>query len=62
MALRRWKEVLKIVAGDVHEAKVLVKKAMDGVLQSEFMQEKGFVEWEQVFWLEENFSKWVERW
>lgn len=62
MALRRWKEVLKIVAGDVHEAKVLVKKAMDGVLQSEFMQEKGFVEWEQVFRSEENFSKWVERW
>jgi hypothetical protein len=61
MAEARWKECLKISEGNVDNAKVLIQNAIEGLVQNKFMQEKGLLEWEQIFRSQDNFSKWLDR-
>jgi hypothetical protein len=61
MAELRWKEALKISAGDVGAAKLLLRNAIDALTDSKFHKENGFLEWDQIFRSEENLTKWIEK-
>jgi hypothetical protein len=61
MAANRWKEALQITKGNTEEAKKIFRDVIDAIASSEFHQKNGFVEWEQLFRSEDNFTKWAER-
>lgn len=61
MAVKRWKEALQMTNGDVEEAKQIFRDVIDAISSSEFHQKHGFVEWEQLFRSEDNFTKWAAR-
>jgi len=68
MALARWKEATDVLRAQGTapeklelEAMQVFKKAMDGLLEDEFMNENGYVEWEQIFGSPEKFQKRVQR-
>lgn len=61
MAASRWKEALRITKGNSEEAKKIFRDVIDAIAASDFHQKNGFVEWEQLFRSEDNFTKWAER-
>jgi hypothetical protein len=68
MAQTRWKETINLLSDQGTapeklelEAKRVFRKAMDGLLEDEFMNENGYVEWEQIFSSPEKFQKRIQR-
>lgn len=67
MAEVRWKEAVQMVAADCppdqveKRAKKLFSHAMDALIADDWMRDKGFWEWEQIFRSAENFQKWIDR-
>jgi hypothetical protein len=56
----RWVDALKIAAGDIKSAKNLMAHAIDALIADSFMQDNGYVEWEQIFRSTDQFTKWIE--
>ncbi len=68
MAEKRWKESVALVRAegvateDVRgEVGRMFKKAIDKIVASDWHYDNGFLEWDQVFKSESNFTKWLDR-
>ena len=61
MATARWKDALRIKKRNVAAAKVLFKKAIDAMMESEWHRKKGQLKWELLFRSEDKFTEWIDR-